>query len=1460
TGGTTCVSGSTCVYSNQYYSQCLPGSASSSTSSTKSSTSSSSTSVPTTSTSTTSSTAPSSTPSNMSPEWVAAYTKAQIALKKLSLQDKVNLATGVGWQNGNCVGNIPAVSSMSFPGLCLEDSPLGVRYADFVSAFPAAINVAATFNRTLMRSRGAALGAEFRGKGVHVALGPMMNLVRVPAAGRNWEGFGSDPYLSGEGAYETIMGVQSNGVQVNGSFACENDKMLNGILKGEFGFPGYVMSDWAATHSTLSVNKGLDMTMPGDITFSSGTTYFGNALVSAVQSGSVPQSRVDDMATRILAAWYLMGQDSGFPPVNFNAWNLNAPVNTHVNVQADHKNVIRDIAAASTVLLKNAGSVLPLKAPKTIGIIGNGAGPNSKGMNGYTDRGGNDGVLAMGWGSGTVDFPYLITPLDAIKSRATVDQTTVSSSLSDTDLNTAATVAAGKSVALVFITADSGEGYITVEGNAGDRNNLQAWHGGDALVAKVASVNSNTIVVVNSVGPIIVEPWINHVNGELTAVEFVRCGAAFQDRKQVGNGLVDVLYGAYNPSGRLPYTIGKTDTDYGTEIITTGSSSSNILPIPYNEGLFIDYRHFDQAKITPRFEYGFGLSYTTFQYSSLSITGSAGTDTAPSGPGSSLDPWLHTKVLTVTFSLTNNGTVAGHEIPQLYLTLPASANSPPKALKGFDSIFLTPGQTKTVTMQLSRFDLSIWNVVNQPAMLPRMSSPARLLRRSFATQAPYEKDCTSITPPYPSLIQKLDHVRKLLNRPLTLSEKILYSHIIDPEASLSTPGRIRGEAYLQLAPERVAMQDASAQMALLQFMSAGLAQCAVSTSIHCDHLIQALDGADSDLKRSIVTNQEVFDFLQSAAQKYGIEFWRPGSGIIHQIVLENYAAPGMLMLGTDSHTPNAGGLGMLAIGVGGADAVDAMTGTPWELKAPTVIGVHLTGKLNGWTTPKDLILHLAGKLTVRGGTGSILEYYGPGVASQSCTGLATIANMGAEVGATTSTFPYSSNMREYLKATGRSPVAAAADKAAAQGFLSADEGAEYDEVIEINLSELEPTINGPFTPDLATPISKFGKFIEEQGWKDEFSASLIGSCTNSSYEDMTSVADLARQAKSAGLTAKVPFLCTPGSEQIRATMERDNVTSTLEDWQRTDKKGEENAILTSFNRNFKSRNDGNNRTMNFLASPTIVTAMAFSGKLSFNPLVDTITLASGEAFRFSAPSGQDLPSSGFTPGDQSYYPPPTPQAQPEVEVVIKKDSQRLEILEPFSSPFKSSSKLELPPLKVLLRVRGKCTTDHISAAGPWLKYKGHLTNISENLLITAINDEGGDMNVAFDRDTNTSGTIPEIAKSFKARQQPWAIVVDDNYGEGSAREHAALQPRFYGVLPLWFVDKSDYTRIGSGDVLETVGLSDVFAGNPDASVRVKVTKLDGTVFEIATKHTMSADQLNWLKAGSALNYIRSAKV
>ncbi|KAI0036659.1 aconitate hydratase [Vararia minispora EC-137] len=783
----------------------------------------------------------------------------------------------------------------------------------------------------------------------------------------------------------------------------------------------------------------------------------------------------------------------------------------------------------------------------------------------------------------------------------------------------------------------------------------------------------------------------------------------------------------------------------------------------------------------------------------------------------------------------------------------------------------------------------------------RRSLSFRVLSRSLATHANVvtDKDCSSITPPYAQLLENLDHVRRQLgNRPLTLAEKILYSHLYKPE-DIGNAEIVRGASYLQLRPERVAMQDASAQ---LQFMSAGLSRTAVPSSIHCDHLIQASTGADADLARALDSNQEVFEFLESAARKYGIEFWKPGSGIIHQIVLENYAAPGMLMLGTDSHTPNAGGLGMLAIGVGGADAVDAMTGTPWELKAPRVVGIRLTGKLSDWVTPKDLILHVAGKLTVKGGTGHILEYYGPGVFNQSCTGLATVANMGAEVGATTSTFPYTPRMRAYLEATRRGPVARAADEAAAKGFLSADEGAEYDEHIDINLSDLEPTINGPFTPDLATPLSKFGSFVKKQGWNDELSAALIGSCTNSSYEDMTRAADLARQAKAAGLKSKVPFLCTPGSEQIRATMQRDGLTTALEDvgalvlanacgpcigqWKRDDHKENENAILTSFNRNFKARNDGNRRTMNFLASPTTVTAMAFSGKLSFNPMTDSISLPSGGSFKFSPPAGQDLPSAGFAVGNTAFYPPPTPEPQAETEVVIKPDSQRLELLEPFPSPFDNNPRgLELPALKVLLRVKGKCTTDHISAAGPWLKYKGHLTNISENLRKLrrqATNDEGGEVNVAFDHDHDASqsktDTIPGVAKRFKARNCPWALIVDENYGEGSAREHAALQPRFYGcamiiarsfarihetnlkkqgVLPLWFADKNDYARIGSGDIIETVGLVDLLGGDCNAQVRIDVRKRDGSTFQIPTKHTMSNDQLKWLRAGSALNHIRS---
>lgn len=634
---------------------------------------------------------------------------------------------------------------------------MGVRYADKVSVFPAGINVAATFNRDLMQQRGASLGAEFKGKGVNVMLGPAMNIARAPAAGRNWEGFGADPYLAGEAAYATITGIQSQGVQacakhylnneqehfretsssnvddrtqheiylppflksvqagvasfmcsynqVNGTYACENSGILNNLLKSELGFQGYVMSDWWATHSgATAVNAGLDMTMPGDISLGSGTTYFGSNLVSSVQSGQVSQTRIDDLATRILAAWYLLGQDSGYPAVNFNSWNINdGSSNTHVNVQGDHATLIRTIGAASTVLLKNKNSTLPLKTPSTIGVVGNDAGPNSQGINGCSDRSCDNGILGVGWGSGTAEYPYLINPLDAINTKASSIGATVTSSLSDTDLTAAATAARGKDVAVVFISADSGEGYITVEGNAGDRNDLKAWHSGDALVAAVAAVNKNTVVVVHSVGPIIMEPWIDNAN--VTAVLW----AGLQGQ-EAGNAVVDVLWGAVNPSGRLPYTIAKSATDYSASVITNGGG---IVQIPYSEGLKVDYRAFDTNNITPRFEFGFGLSYTTFAYSNLVVTPGAAGGTQPTGPGSSLSSWYQDPWVKVTFTLQNTGTVAGTEIPQLYISPPSSSGEPPNALKGFSSVALAAGASTTVSLTMSRYDLSYWNVTSQ---------------------------------------------------------------------------------------------------------------------------------------------------------------------------------------------------------------------------------------------------------------------------------------------------------------------------------------------------------------------------------------------------------------------------------------------------------------------------------------------------------------------------------------------------------------------------------------------------------------------------------------------------------------------------------------------------------------------------------------------------------------------------
>lgn len=741
--------------------------------------------------------------------------------------------------------------------------------------------------------------------------------------------------------------------------------------------------------------------------------------------------------------------------------------------------------------------------------------------------------------------------------------------------------------------------------------------------------------------------------------------------------------------------------------------------------------------------------------------------------------------------------------------------------------------------------------------------------------------------------ENLSQVKKILNgAPLTYAEKILYSHLTNPdELHGSSPSQIRGQEYLKLHPDRVAMQDASAQMALLQFMTCGMASTAVPASIHCDHLIVGKEGAEKDLKASIATNKEVFDFLQSCADKYGMQFWGPGSGIIHQIVLENFSMPGLMMLGTDSHTPNAGGLGAIAIGVGGADAVDALTGTPWELKAPKVLGVKLTGSLSGWSSPKDVITHLAGLLTVRGGTGFIIEYFGPGVESLSCTGMATICNMGAEVGATTSTFPLQGAHLRYLEATSRGHIALAARDA--RELLVADSGAQYDQIIEIDLSSLEPSVNGPFTPDLSTRISDLASRTQKEGWPENVTAGLIGSCTNSSYEDMTRAASIVSQAEKAGLEPRIPFFVTPGSEQIRATMARDGMIETFQrngatvlanacgpcigQWDRGNSapKGE-NVIFSSFNRNFRARNDGNRDTMNFLTSPDIVTAMIYSGKMDFNPLTDTISTKEGKQFRFSPPVGEELPNAGFSRGRESLYPDENPQPSSEVSIEVSPESSRLQILDPFN---KWNGK-ELST-NVLLKVEGKCTTDHISAAGAWLKYKGHLENISYNTLIGAQNKETGEVNKAYDFDGKPYG-IPQLMMKWKQECRPWVVVAEHNYGEGSAREHAALSPRFLGgemilvksfarihetnlkkqgMLPLTFAEESDYDRIGSLDKLETVDLVDMLAkgGDNGGELIVKITKPSGESFDIICKHTMSKDQVEFFKAGSAINYIGGLK-
>jgi aconitate hydratase len=730
--------------------------------------------------------------------------------------------------------------------------------------------------------------------------------------------------------------------------------------------------------------------------------------------------------------------------------------------------------------------------------------------------------------------------------------------------------------------------------------------------------------------------------------------------------------------------------------------------------------------------------------------------------------------------------------------------------------------------------------------------------------------------PYEKLDKNLEVVRKRLNRPLTLSEKILYSHLDDPK----NQDIQRGVSYLRLRPDRVAMQDATAQMAMLQFISSGLPTVAVPSTIHCDHLIEAQIGGDKDLARAKDLNKEVYDFLASAGNKYGVGFWKPGSGIIHQILLENYAFPGLLLIGTDSHTPNGGGLGGLCIGVGGADAVDVMANIPWELKCPNVIGVKLTGRLSGWTSAKDVILKVADILTVKGGTGAIVEYFGPGVDSISATGMGTICNMGAEIGATTSVFPFNVSMGKYLKATGREQIANEAGKF--KHILSADANAKYDQVIEINLDTLEPHINGPFTPDLAHPINKVGDAAKKNGWPLDIKVGLIGSCTNSSYEDLGRAASIAKQALDKGLKSKTAFTVTPGSEQVRATIERDGFNKIFSDfggivlanacgpcigqWDRKDiKKGDKNTIVTSYNRNFTGRNDANPQTHAFVTSPELVTALSIAGTLDFDPRKDQLTAADGSKFKLKEPVGDDLPARGFDPGVDTYQ---APSMSGDVKVDPKSD--RLQLLE----PFKAWEGKDFEDFVVLIKVKGKCTTDHISAAGPWLKYRGHLDNISNNLFLTAVNAENGEMNNIRNQLTNEFGKVNDTARYYKSKGVNWVAIGDENYGEGSSREHAALEPRHLGgraiivksfarihetnlkkqgMLPLTFANPADYDKIQPSDKISIVGLTSFAPGKP---LKAVLKHKDGSKDEITLNHTFNEQQIEWFKAGSALNRMK----
>ena len=747
-------------------------------------------------------------------------------------------------------------------------------------------------------------------------------------------------------------------------------------------------------------------------------------------------------------------------------------------------------------------------------------------------------------------------------------------------------------------------------------------------------------------------------------------------------------------------------------------------------------------------------------------------------------------------------------------------------------------------------------------------------------------DIDMIKKVYANFPSRIAAARKIVGKPLTLTEKILYAHLWQGEASEAYD---RGKSYVDFAPDRVAMQDATAQMALLQFMQSGRAKVAVPSTVHCDHLIEAKDNSKVDLARAVSESSEVYDFLSSVSNKYGIGFWKPGAGIIHQVVLENYAFPGGMMIGTDSHTVNAGGLGMIAIGVGGADACDVMAGLPWELKMPKLIGVKLTGKLNGWTAPKDVILKVAGILTVKGGTGAVVEYFGEGATSMSCTGKGTICNMGAEIGATTSTFGYDESMSRYLNATGRADIAAVADTIkehlTGDAEVYANPEQYFDQVIEINLSELEPHLNGPFTPDLATPISKMKEAAEANGWPLKIEVGLIGSCTNSSYEDISRAVSLAKQVKEKGLKLAAEFTITPGSELVRYTIEKDGFLNIFDQigatvfanacgpcigmWARVGaEKQEKNTIVHSFNRNFAKRADGNPNTYAFVGSPEIVTAMAIAGNLSFNPLTDTLTNDKGEQVKLDPPSGDELPLTGFAVEDAGYQEPAADGSS--VQVIVSPTSKRLQLLDPFAA----WEGTDLHGLKLLIKAKGKCTTDHISMAGPWLKFRGHLDNISNNMLIGAVNYFNEKTDLVKNQLTGDYGPVPATQRDYKAAGIGSIVVGDENYGEGSSREHAAMEPRHLGVravlvksfarihetnlkkqgmLALTFNDKNDYEKFQEDDTIDIGGLTQFAPGKP---LVLTLHHKDGSTDVVVANHTYNEQQIEWFKAGGALNIIR----